>query len=310
MTGRLIAALRSRWVRFGFLAVALTLAVFALLHERQAVLGAISQLPWSTLGASGGAALIYVGLTMLAWRAVLADLGSHLTVGDASKVFFLSQLGKYVPGGVWNVVAAAELGAGHRIPRRRSLSAMAVTILVSIVTGMAVAVVAISLGPPVVSDRYGWVVWTLPVFLASLAPPVLNRILGFLLRISKRPPLEHPLTANGAGAAIGWSVLSWLAAGLHIWLLATAEGLPATPRSFALATGGYALAWVVGFMVVFVPAGLGAREAVLVATLVGEVESGGVLAVVLISRLTLTLVDVGLGLVGLALMRVGRRARV
>lgn len=305
MTRKAFAALRSPWVQFSFLALALALAVYAVMLQRKAVGEAMSQLPWTTVVLATAIGLVYIGLTMQAWRCVLADLGSPLELRNASTVFFLSQLGKYVPGGVWNVVAAAELGAAHRIPRRRSLSAMVVAILVSIVTGMAVAVVAISQGPPGVSDTYGWVGWSLPLFLVALAPPVLNRLLGFLLRLTKREPLEHPLTTRGALAAIGWSVLGWLTVGVQVWVLGTAVGLPATPQAYALATGGFALAWVVGFLVVFVPAGLGAREAVLVVTFAGVLDSGGVLVVVLISRLTLTLIDIGAGLVALALTRRG-----
>jgi uncharacterized membrane protein YbhN (UPF0104 family) len=184
---------------------------------------------------------------------------------------------------------------------------MAVTILVSIVTGGAVALAAVGLGPDAVRDRYGWVAWLLPALLVLLVPAVLNRGLGVLLRLSRRAPLEHPLTARGAGAAVLWSVLAWLVAGLHVWVLATAVGMDADARTFALAVGGYALAWVVGFLVVVVPAGLGAREAVLLAVLAAVLDTGGVLAVVLLSRVALTVADIATGVVGLAVAR--RRAR-
>ena len=55
---------------------------------------------------------------MLAWRALLADLGSPLPVRVAMRVLFLGQLAKYLPGStVWAVVAQTELAHDYDVPR-------------------------------------------------------------------------------------------------------------------------------------------------------------------------------------------------
>lgn len=58
-----------------------------------------------------------------------------------------------------------------------------------------------------------------------------------------------------------------------------------------LSVGGYALAWLVGFVLVFLPAGVGAREVVLAAALAPALGTGGVLVVVLLSRVLVTAGD-------------------
>jgi hypothetical protein len=298
-----MAVLSSRWLRVGFLVLALVLAVVAVVVRREAVAQALGQIgPGAVLGAVG-LGVLWVVLTLLAWRAVLTDLGSPLPLRAAAPVFLVSQLGKYVPGGVWNVVAAAELGAEHKVPRRRSLSAMAVSVLVAIVTGLLVAVVAVSLAPAPVRVSYGWVLWVTPALVVVLVPPVLNRVLALALRIARRPALEHELSARGLGACVAWSLAGWVVAGAQVSLLAVAAGMEPNGQTLALASGGYALAWVVGFLVVVVPAGLGAREVVLGAVLAGQLSPGGVIAVVLLSRVALTVADVLLGLLGLAVAR-------
>jgi uncharacterized membrane protein YbhN (UPF0104 family) len=306
---RVLAVLRSTPVRVGFLVLALALAVVAVARSWDDVVAALGRIDARAVVAALALTVGYVAATLLSWRAVLADLGSPLRLRDASPLFVVSQLGKYVPGGVWNVVAAAELGAGHRIPRRRSASAMAVAVLVSLVTGGVVASIAVVLAPTA-RDSYAWVVVLVPVLVALLVPAVLNRLLTWVLRVARRGPLEHALTARGTGVAVGWSLVAWLAAGAQVWVLATAVGMPATGRTFALAVGGYALAWVVGFLVVVAPAGLGAREVVLAAVLAGQLDRGSVIAVVLLSRIATTVVDVAAGLGGLAALRpdtAGRR---
>jgi uncharacterized membrane protein YbhN (UPF0104 family) len=303
MSSRLLSVLRAPAVRVGFTVLALVLAVLAVARERHEVVDALARMGPANVAGSVALSAGYVVLTMLAWRAVLRDLGSPLPLAPASALFFVSQLGKYVPGGIWNVVAAAELGTVHRIPRRRSLSAMAVALLISVVTGLGVAAIAFGLGPDAVRDRYGWVLWSAPFFVALLAPPVLNRVLAAGLRLVHRQALEHPLTPRGTMIAGVWSVLAWLVAGAQVWVLATGAGMRPSAATFALACGAYALAWIVGFLVIIVPAGLGAREAVLLTVLAGQLSGGAILGVVLVSRAALTLVDVVAGLVAIALTR-------
>lgn len=300
---RLLALTRLPWVRRGFLALALAAAVWAVASQWDEVRSAWSALPPLTVLAAFAVALGYVLATMASWRAVLSDLGSAVPLGPAARMFLLSQLGKYLPGGVWNLVAAAEIGADLRIPRRRSVTVMAVALLVSIVTGLLVAVVAVAFGPSGVRSTYGAALLALPLLAALLAPPVLNRLLGFLLRRLGRPPLEHPVSAAGVARASAWSLLAWLLAGLHVHLLVTALGADATVATAALATGAYALAWTVGFLVVVVPAGVGVREAVLGLALADQLSGGAVVIAVIASRMLLTVADLALGLAAAARRR-------
>lgn len=296
---RLLRLLRSPGVRWGFLAVAVALAVVAVGRAWHDVLAAVARLPAPSLTGAAVAALAFVWCTFLAWRALLADLGSPLALRPALSVFGVSQVGKYVPGGVWNVVAAAEIGADHRVPRARSLAAMGMAVLVGVVSG---GVVAAATLPFVAADALGrWspVLWGAPVLVVLLVPPVLDRLVRLALRLARRPPLERPLSWAGLAAATSWSVAGWLLAGVHVWLLATGLGLEPTGRSLVLSVGAYALAWLVGFAVVLVPAGAGAREAVLLLLLAGRLPHAEVLVVVLLSRVLLTLVDLALAGAGL-----------
>jgi len=304
---RVLSALRSRWARVVFLLAALAFGVWAVASQWDGVTAALAAISPLQLLAVLAVSLAYVFLTMLSWRAVMTDLGSRLSVRDASRVFFVSQVGKYLPGGVWNIVAAAEMGADHEIPRRRSVSVMAVSILVSIVTGLLLAVVAVLLGPAELREQFGWVAWTLPVFLVLLLPPVLNRVLGVALSLVRRPSLEQPLTAGGVARSAAWALAGWVLVGVQVWLIAAQLGMEADLATLALAVGGYALAWIVGFLAIVVPAGVGVREAVLGALLAGQLDAGAVVVTVLLARVVLTVADLVLGLGAMSLLR--RRGR-
>jgi len=306
LSARLVAVTRSPVVRLGFLVLAVGLAVVAVVSARDELADAVVALSPGALVAALVLGAGYVWFTLLAWRAVLADLGSTLSLGTSTTVFGLGQIGKYVPGGVWNVVAAAELGADHQVPRSRSLAAMAVATLVGLVSGCVIGAVALAAS----ADDLGswrWAAWAAPLTVLLLAPQVLNRVVAFVLRLARRPAPEHELTARGMLVAVGWSLAGWVLAGLHLVVLAADLGMELSWRTVALCVGGYAAAWVAGFLVIVVPAGAGAREAALLLLLAGSLTHGAVLLTVLVSRVLLTLVDLAFAGAGYVALRQWRR---
>ena len=84
------------------------------------------------------------------------------------------------------------------------------------------------------------------------------------------------------------AIIAWGVAGVQVWLLAVGFGMSPSVSGLLLAVGAYALAWVVGFLAVFMPAGTGVREGILSLFFTGVLSSGGVLAVVLVSRIAMT----------------------
>lgn len=301
--GRLVRGLRSPWLRGAFLVVAVTAAVVGVVRSWDEVSAALADVGAGAVLAALAVSVAYLVVTMASWRTVLVDLGVRLPGRVAAGVFFVSQVGKYVPGGVWNVVAAGELGADRQIPRRVSVTGMAVAMLVSVAAGVALGLGGLALGPDHAHGQLDMLLWVAPLAALVLWPPLLNRLVALALRLTGRQPLARGLTPGGTVRATGWAVAGWLLAGLQVWLLGTAVGMEVTPRTLALTTGAYALAWVAGFLVLFAPAGVGAREAVLLALLAGTLGTGEVLVVVLLSRVLLTAVDLVMAGVGARLLR-------
>lgn len=287
-----------RLLRLGFVVVAAALGVFAVWSYRHSVVDAVQRMNPVLVVPAFAAVVVSVGLAVLAWRVALADLGSRLRPRDAARVFCIGQLGKYVPGSVWPVLAQMELARDHGVPRRRTAVASLVAMATSLLVALLVAAVTIPLSGSGRLAGYWWGLLAVPVLLAVLHPAVLNRLLRLpLVRARAAPALRF----SGAGVAVvgGWNVLMWLALGLQLWVLCIGLGAPVT-RSAGLAIGGFALAWAVGFIVVIAPAGAGAREAVLVAVLSPVLPAGPALVAALLSRVLMTLTD--LCLAGLFLL--------
>jgi glycosyltransferase 2 family protein len=283
--GRLLSG---RPVRWGFVAVTLGLGGYAVAREWTGVRAGLASLGVATVAEALLSVLAAMAITMQSWRVLLAGLGSPLPARAASRIMFIGQLGKYLPGSVWPVLAQMELGNAYQVPRHRSASASVLAMVVSLLSGLLAALVTL----PVVAGAtaYRWAFALVPVLLACLHPRVLNAVLGRLLRLVRRPPLEQPLTGRVMAAALAWSFSSWVLYGLQIWLLATRLGAPAGSTAL-LAIGGFAFAWSVGFVVVFAPAGAGVRDVLLVAILSPVLGAGSATAVALMSRGLMTAGD-------------------
>lgn len=280
--------LTSRLVRWGFAAAAVAIGGYAVAREWADVRAALASLGILVVAAAMVSVLIAMLAAMQVWRVLLAALGSPLPGRTAARIMFVGQLGKYVPGSVWPVLAQMELGAAHRVPRHHSASASVLTMIVSVFSGLLTALVTL----PFVagSTPYLWAFAAAPVLVACLHPKVLNYLLGRLFRLTRRPPLEQPLTARAIATSLAWSFGSWILYGLQIWLLATRLGAPRGTAAL-LAIGGFAFAWSVGFLAVFAPAGAGVREVLLVALWGPVLGVGSATAVALVSRVLTTVGD-------------------
>ena len=126
-------------------------------------------------------ALVLGGIyaTFRSWRAVLADLGATLPHGGAMRVFYLGQLGKYLPGTVWPAVTQMRLGRDYRVPPRASGAAVVVFMLHRSrhrAAGRdpgASRCWAATRSP----STAGWC-WSCPCCCSALTPPVLNRVIA------------------------------------------------------------------------------------------------------------------------------------
>ncbi|HEX6470491.1 MAG TPA: lysylphosphatidylglycerol synthase domain-containing protein [Streptosporangiaceae bacterium] len=298
----------SRALRAGFAALAVAFLAYALVSQWGKASAALSALSWWSVAAATVAGVVAPGAAMLAWRSLLADLGSPLRLGAAVQVMFLGQLGKYLPGGVWQVVATMELGRDHAAPRKRTFTATVLGMAVTLAGALALTAIALPLTSADAARRYWWVVALVPLAAAALHPRVLTGTLNAALRLAKREPLERRVSRGGIARALGWTVLGWALLDVQAWLLVNDVhhgGL----SDFLPAAAAYMLAWSVGFLTIFAPGGIGTREVAMAAALAPLMDWPRALVIATVSRLIATVADLAWAALAFALGRFGRARR-
>ncbi len=189
--------------------------------------------------------------------------------------FYRAQLAKYLPAGpLVTAVSQAALASGDT-GRRQAVVALGVNALGVVGAGLV-------FGPLVATDSE----LAGPLRLALLAAPlglvVLHRplMMAVLERIPRLRDMADAVPAQSAVLrSFGWSVVNMTATATAFVLLLDAVD-PDVHASFRL-VGAFALAWVIGFLIVPLPSGLGARELVIYALAPGVAGAAVVTASVM-----------------------------
>jgi glycosyltransferase 2 family protein len=226
----------------------------------------------------------------IGWRQCLLALGGRVSIREALRQYFVGELGKYVPGGVWTVVGRGELARTSGLSRVSSYGATLVSIsiayLAAIGTAGATALIAD------VGGEGWWVALTpllVPVAILALHPRAIRLGLDLVSKLGRRPSgLELPSWATGIRLML-LHVPAWIAIGIAMWLVALS--LDATTPDLANILFAAVVSWVAGMLAIPVPGGIGVREAVFVALATTLSSPGIAAAVAITSRLLFILVD-------------------
>ncbi|MBI2711139.1 MAG: flippase-like domain-containing protein [Actinobacteria bacterium] len=286
----------------GLLVGGLTTAfvVRTLSREWERVRDALAGASWGWIAGGLVGAIAAMAAIAWGWVGVLRLLGASADRRRVIAWYFVGELGKYLPGGVWPVVGRGELARRGGVPRTQAYASVALSLVMLYLAAMTVGAAALPLalagGGGV--QATGLILLLLPVGLAVLLPRVLEPVLGRARRLSRRelhvlvPPWRASIRA------VAGYVPAWLLVGLATWSVARALiPDPSLARIFFAA----ALSWTAGFLAVPVPAGAGVREAVFIAA--SGLEPGVAATVAVATRVLFILADSGGAAVGAPFLR-------
>lgn len=234
--------------------------------------------------------LATAGMTAIAvpWRHALRMLGSDLPMGQTVGRYFLGEIGKYVPGGLWPILGRGELAARWGVRRAAAYSSVLLSLMALYLAAMLVAVLGL---PTLLAGDDGAgpvaVLLLLPAGLVALHPRALDAVIRLTERVSGRRIDVAPPAWRSSVALVGRYVPAWIAIGAATW--AVARSLD--PSADLAEVGAAAvLSWLVGFVLVPVPGGVGVREAAFVAA-AGSLDPGIAAAVAVAARGIFVVVD-------------------
>jgi hypothetical protein len=234
------------------------------------------------------------------WNALLRSTGESIACVDGWRLFMGAQLGRYLPGKLWQIAGAGLLARSYGVSAGAAAIATLVGVLIHHLVGGVLALLALRRVAEDFSALGVVVVIAAAAGLVAVTSPLLPRSLAWLARVTGRPELAAtpPPPARTVLLVTPGYAAVWLVFAGVLCLVARGLFPSAPPLPFVDAVGVMSAAAVAGFVVLIAPSGLGVREAVIVALLGPTLGAlvAGVVAVAL--RVVMTAVELSLSLWG------------
>jgi len=223
------------------------------------------------------------------WRTLLQAVSrKRLGFLTAFRISVLANFGKYIPGKVWSVLGMVMLLKREGYAASTALAATVLHQAYTVVSGL--IFVAVVLGNEVFGGKP-----LVPVFVGVVAgaiilyPPVFTVMLNFGLRLAKREQITIKLSFPMAVKLFLVYIVAWIFYGAAFWCLL--RGLGIQPESFWRTGASFCAAYLLGFLALFAPGGLGVREGVVTVLLGSSLAPGLPALIAVAARLWMTMIE-------------------
>ncbi len=296
---------RTPWrvVQIALAAIVLVLVAKKLAAQWGAVQLALSEArpDWLALVASGLIVLATYAILIETWRVLLRGWRHEIPFIDAARIWTTSNLGKYLPGKVWSITALVVMTREYGVSAAEGAAASVLVTLINTIVGFVVAIIA---GASLLRLP-AWVAYVIAAIgVGVLASPAALPRLGALLgRMLRREIVLRPLAHRVLLIAAVLTAVAWMMYGVAFWLF-TKGVLGSAPGALRDYVAVFAGSYLLGFIAIFSPAGVGVREGAMgLALKRAGFATGPAYLLVVASRLWLTALEVIPPLIFLAFVR-------
>lgn len=254
---------------------------------------------WGLVALAATIVLLTYALLIQSWRLVLAALGGSLPFGAATRIWFVSNLARWIPGAFWQLGAMTEMTRRRGVPVTISTSAAILITIVNLFTGLAVATAFMATTPTMLHTRGRLIVAACALTLV-LMPIVAPRLVVLARRITGRELAIPRLGLRPMLVAAVSTTIAWLAYGVAFWIMTRAV-LPGEWRDLPGCIAIYTASYLTGLLNP-APAGVGAAEGmmVLLAPQLGVATTAEAAVLAVVVRLWRTALEISPGLIALA----------
>jgi uncharacterized membrane protein YbhN (UPF0104 family) len=220
------------------------------------------------LGVSAILYLAALGFSAGFWQRLLRRFGQQPHIPSTIRAYYVGHLGKYVPGKAWALLLRGMLVRGPEVALGAAIVTAFYEVLTTMAAGVLLAAAVFVIQPPQVPGLEWNPVLTGLLLVGLCGIPLLPQVFNRLLRrLEARFPSEALSGRTVAGRALAAGILltgcGWALMGAGLWAVLAAvlaEPPELTPATWAHVTASLGLAYVAGFLAVFMPGGLGVRE--------------------------------------------------
>lgn len=229
----------------------------------------------------------------------LSCLGETIPFRKLFSILSLTQLGKYLPGGIWHIVGQFGMYRTNKLSNLNSGKAMLLENIWIVFSALYFGLAFLFLSGSFPNGKYDILPIKPEVYIPILIAAILVIwIYSIYLSLRFLAP-TNPNQLIFSLKIFVFQFINWLLFGLSFVILF--EGLSVDHSDVLLGIGGFAIGWVGGYLAFFAPGGVGIRELILAFLLSPFLTVANVSTVAIVHRLVWTIAEIITGLAGWAL---------
>ncbi len=282
-----------KWVRILGLGIGLTIFLFQIYQSILSISALSIRIDWEWISFGFLAMFLLIALQIFIWKQILNAMEIPLEYLQIARGYTLSLIPRYIPGSVWGYLnRSGWLNEQYHVP----VSQGNVSSLLEVLQVILTAFMALFLFTGVLSGFSFWR-FSLVLFLVLLLPILVWKILS-LPSILRNKWIPFKIRLSNWLIAVYSGLIQWVLLGLStISLLFGIQGAfpfeNLTLQKGALVSFSYTFSWLAGFLVLFIPGGMGIRELSLslFLTYLVSVPAGSSTWIAVLSRLLYSLAE-------------------
>ncbi|RJQ32869.1 MAG: UPF0104 family protein [Actinobacteria bacterium] len=226
------------------------------------------------------------------WKVIMHYLGQNLSIRKAVRIWYWSQAPRYIPGSIWQIFGRIHFAGKEGISKGKVLASIAIETSFLIISSFIVFFASL----PFWAKSFDYLYYG-PYLLIGAAgivflyPPFFNKVSNFFLhRLDKTHDFKYQFSFRQVMGMFWPFLIVWLTGGIGAYFLS----LSISSLQIGLLPvfiGTFAISWSIGFLFIIAPAGLGARELVIVSALGLFINRPLAIVIALFARVVLLVLE-------------------
>lgn len=219
------------------------------------------------IAAAGMFAVFLLVFRALVWRKILKSFGHTLPYGASVRIWSTSELARYLPGAIWQVIGRVMLVKPYGVSGSICSTTQILELCIFLMANVLVAGAAwLYYGAKIAGEAKVWfyiAIGIVPLLALILHPRVFYTIVNYVLNKLKKPPIVKRLRGKNLLVVLVWTMIGLLWQSLAVYFIAE-KPLGLKIDWLWMIAGAYSLAWCAGFLAFWAPGGIGVREIIFV----------------------------------------------
>ncbi len=216
--------------------------------------------------------LVTLVLFSLIWRWIIFSLGHQVSPAKSFRIFYISNLGRYIPGKVWQLFGILYLAKKEGIPPEDATASFVLAQLYALPASFLIYILMAQFETEILIDQIAifgpqssmliFAFMLLVSFAIIFFPEKILSFGNIVLRKFSRPEVKfNPDKKVALKLFVGYSI-AWVGYGAAFWLFLQAV-IPDSKVGLFASIGIFNAAYQLGYLALFAPGGFGPREIIM-----------------------------------------------